>query len=167
MTSTCCWSHSESTNSRCVSSKTDQSRSTVNVSNCKKKTQKHEAVQREKKLTDHPEWTEQEVKQIHSARVLDVILQLRLQGTQNPSEHTNQTTRLFPQSHDEDAPTSWLKACLNICRQRTNSSSPGGLERSVRTPSGGQKSWKVLRWAEKNLFIQFKSFSCKCLKTNV
>lgn len=43
---------------------------------------------------------------------------------------------------EEVGGTSWLKACLNFCRQSTNSSSLGGLERSVRTPSGGHRTWQ-------------------------
>lgn len=35
------------------------------------------------RFTDHPEWGEQEVEQIHGARVLNVILQLRLQITES------------------------------------------------------------------------------------
>lgn len=73
-----------------------------------------------------------------SIGVLDVVLQLPL------SAHTHTHTVCIHwqsprQRSCEAPPTSWLKACLNFCRQSTKSSWGGALERSVRTPSGGQR----------------------------
>lgn len=93
--------------------------------------------------TDHPERSKQEVQQLDGAWILDVLLQFALQNTQSVNTPPSQPDLRRDGDHAPPcpAPTSWLKACLNFCRQSTNSSSGGGLERRVRTPSGGQR-WK-------------------------
>lgn len=93
--------------------------------------------------TDHPERSEQEVNQVHGAGILDQVLQFPLQTRAQTVTHAfvSLSTRTI-----SEHPTSWLKACLNFCRQSTNSSSVGGLERSVRTPSGAEDSFKRSKW---------------------
>lgn len=90
--------------------------------------------------THHPERSKQEVQELLGAGVLDVLPQFPLQDTQLVNSPPDS-----PAPGPNPLPTSWLKACLNFCRQSTNSSSGGGLERRVSTPSGGQRGNTRLR----------------------